>query len=220
MKVIVVGCGRFGVELADRLNKRGDEVVVIDKCSEPFNNLPSDFNGRLVEGDAINQDVLMRAGIDEADAIMAVTNSDILNLVVGRIAREIFNVPSFVARNYDMCSRELYELFGLQVVNAATWGIQRMVEMIDNTETRMVYSAGNGEVTYYELYVLDTWDGKSFSSLLGGIGCHLTAVTRGGKAFIPEGDIVMECGDVISICVASLKTETLHKFLSEARKEA
>ena len=161
MKVIVVGCGRFGVELAARLNDRGDEIVVLDKSSEAFNGLPSDFNGRLVEGDAMNQDVLQRAGIDEADALMAVTNSDVLNLVVGHVAREVYNVPNVVARNYEMFTRELYELFNLQVVSAATWGTQRMVELIDDSEARMVYSAGNGEVTYYEIIVPESWDGKT-----------------------------------------------------------
>ena len=68
MKVIVVGCGRFGSELAYRLYKSGHEVAIVDAIPEAFNILPVDFRGRLIEGDALNQDVLHRAGIEHAKA--------------------------------------------------------------------------------------------------------------------------------------------------------
>jgi branched-chain amino acid aminotransferase len=71
MKVIVVGCGRFGSELAYRLYKSGHEVAIVDAIPEAFNILPVDFRGRLIEGDALNQDVLHRAGIEHADALAA-----------------------------------------------------------------------------------------------------------------------------------------------------
>lgn len=220
MKVIVVGCGRFGVELSNRLNQRGDEVVVLDAYSEAFNSLPSDFSGRLVEGDAMNQDVLQRAGIDEADALAAVTNSDVLNLVIGRIAREVYNVPHVVARNYESFTRDLYELFNLQVVSAAIWGTERMVEMIDNVEARLVYSAGNGEVSYYEIIVPEQLEGKKFSDLVNSAECELTSATRGGKAFLPGKDLQLECGDVLTVCATIQGSEILHKLLCSSGEEA
>jgi len=220
MKVIVVGCGRFGVELAYHLSKRGDEVVVLDTSSEAFSNLPLDFDGRLVEGDAMNQDVLLRAGIEEADALAAGTNSDVLNLVIGRIALEVYSVPNVVARNYEVFTRELYELFNLQVVSAATWGTQRMIELLNHTEARLVYSAGNGEVTFYEVVVPEDWEGKTLAEILDCSGCQLTAVTRGGKAFIASDDLALECGDVLSVCATTRGAEVLRERLAEARGEA
>ncbi len=62
MKVIVIGCGRLGAELAYNLFKRGHDVSVIDNVPASFNNLPADFQGRLNEGEALSQDVLHRAG--------------------------------------------------------------------------------------------------------------------------------------------------------------
>ena len=58
MKVIVIGCGRMGADLAYRLFKRGHDVAVIDRDDESFNQLPTDFQGRLYEGETLNQDVL------------------------------------------------------------------------------------------------------------------------------------------------------------------
>lgn len=219
MKVIVVGCGRFGVELAYHLSKRGDEVVVLDTSSEAFGSLPQDFDGRLVEGDAMNQDVLLRAGIEEADALAVVTNSDVLNLVVGRIALEVYNVPNVVARNYEIFTRELYELFNLQVVNAATWGAQRMVELLSHKEARLVHSVGNGEVAFYEVVVPANWEGKPLTEILDGDGWQLTAVTRGGRAFIASDDVMLECGDILSICATARGAEALRERVAEARGE-
>lgn len=220
MKVLVVGCGRFGIELAVRLENRGDEVVVLDSSPEAFANLPQEFHGRLVEGDVLNQDILLRAGIKEADAVAVVTNSDVLNLVVGRIARQVFHIPNVVARNYEVYTRELYEVFNLQVISAATWGTQRIIELLNHTDARLVYSAGNGEVTFYEVAVPEAWEGKSLKGIFGCAGCQLAAITRGGAAFLPEEDIQLMHGDVINVGVTVEGADILRQKLAEARKEA
>ncbi|MCC6146633.1 MAG: TrkA family potassium uptake protein [Anaerolineaceae bacterium] len=219
MKVIVIGCGRFGIELAHRLYKRGDEVVVLDASSETFNNLPQDFDGRLVEGDAMNQDVLERAGIDDADALAVVTNNDALNLVVGRIARSVYNVPTVAARNYEVSVQELYELFNLQVISAAVWGAQRVAELFNLTEARMVYSVGNGEVTFYEVVVPAHWENKTLLEIMDCQGCQLTAVTRSGKAFIAQNDLILKSGDVLSICATAQGVQVLQERLSQIGKD-
>ncbi len=150
MKMIVVGCGRVGAELADRLSQRGHQVVVIDQSEDAFHNLPADFKGRVVEGQALSQDVLRRAGITHADGLAAVTSSDSINAVVAHIAREEYNVPSVVVRNFNSRWRTMHEVFGLQVVSSTSWGAQRIEELLYQPEIRTVFSAGNGEVELYE----------------------------------------------------------------------
>ena len=83
MQVIVVGCGRLGAELAHRLFKRGHDVTVIDQVVAAFDNLNPLFRGRTVEGEVLNQDVLHRAGIEHAEALAAVTNSDLFVFPAG-----------------------------------------------------------------------------------------------------------------------------------------
>ena len=107
MKVIVIGCGRMGSELAYRLFKRGHDVAVIDRKDESFNQLPSDFQGRLYEGDGFNQDVLERAGIKNCDAVAVVTENDSVNIVASHIARTNYNVTHVVTRNFDPQYRQL-----------------------------------------------------------------------------------------------------------------
>jgi trk system potassium uptake protein len=219
MKVIVIGCGRFGVELAYRLFQRGDQVSVLDALPEAFNYLPVDFRGRQIEGDALNQDVLQRAGIREADAVAVVTNSDVVNLVVGRIAQEVYRVPIVIARNYEMFTRTLYELFNLQVISAASWGTQRVVEMMNHSHAHMVYSAGNGEVGFYEFVIPLEWVGKPLNGLMDKWGCKPVALTRGGRAMIPDMNTSLECGDMLNVSASIESAEIMRQKLNALLKE-
>ena len=81
MKFIVVGCGRVGAELCYHLFTSGHQVVVVDSRREAFNRLHPDFRGRTLEGEGLAESVLERAGIQEADGLAAVTNSDTLWLI-------------------------------------------------------------------------------------------------------------------------------------------
>ncbi len=199
MKTIVVGCGRIGATLAYSLYKRGHEVSVVDDNPGSFNNLPADFQGRIHEGDALNQDVLMRAGIASCDAIASVTNNDALNAVVSHIARVEYQVPNIIARNYDPHMRALFEAFNIQVVSSTSWGAQRVEELMTDGDFRTVFSAGNGEVEIYELIIPAEWHGKLLNDLVRCTTCKPLAITRAGRAFIPEMDVELHSGDVLSV---------------------
>ncbi len=204
MNVIVVGCGRVGAELAHRLFQQGHQVTVVDYAAAAFANLPPDFRGRTVEGEVLNQEVLRRAGIANADGLAAVTNSDSINAVVGRVAREVYHVQNVVVRNYDPQWRRVHEAFGQQVVSSASWGAQRIEDMLYHAGLRTVFSAGNGEVEVYEVTVPKAWHARPLKELLPGEECMATALTRSGKAILPSTDTTMESGDVLLLS-ATLK---------------
>lgn len=200
MDFIVVGCGRVGAELAFRLFKSGHQVVVVDSNRESFNRLDPEFRGRTLEGEALAENVLERAGIKEADGLAAVTNSDPLNAVVAHAARTVYKVPIVVARNYDPTLRSVIEAFGLQIVSSTYWGAQRVEELLANPSQKMVYSAGNGEVEVYEVIIPPAWGGRSLSELLDPLGqCYPVAVTRAGRSFLPEAGTPLEAGDVLNV---------------------
>jgi trk system potassium uptake protein TrkA len=199
MKAIIVGCGRIGAELAYSLFKRGHEVSVVDELAASFNNLPPDFQGRIHEGDAMNQDVLSRAGIAHCDALAAVTNNDALNAVIAHIAKVEYSVPNVIARNYDPHVRALFESFNIQVVSSTSWGAQRIEELMIGTEGRTVFSAGNGEVEVYELPIPSELDQKQLDELMVCNTCVPLAITRAGKAFIPELSSIVHTGDLLTV---------------------
>jgi trk/ktr system potassium uptake protein len=113
MKVIILGCGRLGAHLARRLDREGNEVAVIDRSAEAFSRLGSEFRGRMVFGTGIDEDVLRRAGIEHADAFIAVTNGDNTNAMASEIAKLVFNVPRVVARLYDPVREDTFHALGL-----------------------------------------------------------------------------------------------------------
>jgi trk system potassium uptake protein TrkA len=199
MKIIVVGCGRFGSELAYRLSKLGHEIAVIDNTSAAFHNLPADFLGRTIEGDALNQDVLFRAGIKQADALAAVTNSDVLNAVIARVAQSIFGLKNVVVRNYDPSDRLIFESFSAQVISSTSWGAQRIEEMICQPEIKTVLSAGNGEIEVYEVKVPASWSNRTIHDLVQSSECLLVSLTRVGRAVLPTQETHLMEGDILQL---------------------
>lgn len=118
MKVVIMGCGRAGAELATSLDSEGHEVSVIDINSYQFTRyLPESFGGRKIVGNGIDQDVQRKAGIEGADAFIAVTPGDNRNVMAAQIAKHIFDVPRVVVRIYDPIRQEMYEKLGLRTVS-------------------------------------------------------------------------------------------------------
>ena len=199
MRIIIIGCGRIGAQLAYRLFKRGHQVSVVDENKASFNNLPPDFKGRTQEGDALNQEVLKRAGIETCDGLAAVTNMDTLNAVICHIAQKEYKITNVVARNYDPYLMPLYESFNIQVISSTSWGSQRIEEMLIDAEGRTVFSAGNGEVEVYEIEIPASWNNKRIGDLITCGDCKWIAVTRAGRAFLPEIDTLLNTGDILAV---------------------
>ena len=199
MNVIVVGCGRMGSELAYRLFQMGHHVTVMDIAASAFANLPADFRGHKVEGELLSREVLHRAGIEKADGLAVVTNSDAFNAVIGHVARTEYQVRNVVVRNYDPRWRAMHDAFGYQVVSSSSWGAQRMAEMISDASVPTVFSAGDGEVEVYELTIPESWNGSALGEILAGAECVAVAITRVGHAQLPSPQTVVHTDDVLHI---------------------
>jgi trk system potassium uptake protein len=120
MKVIIMGCGRVGARIASILDHNGHDVSIIDTDSRAFRRLASDFGGETIIGTGIDDDVLRAAGIERADAFIAVTNGDNRNIMAAQVARNIFNVPEVVCRIYDPVREDTYRRLGLTTVCPTT----------------------------------------------------------------------------------------------------
>lgn len=116
MNVIIVGCGRVGALLAQNLSEHGHDVTVIDQEAEAFDRLPTGFQGRTILGSGTDMDVQRRAGIEQADALVACTPGDNRNIAATQVAREVFHVRTVVARINDPLRGEVFRDLGLQTV--------------------------------------------------------------------------------------------------------
>jgi len=127
MRIVIMGCGRVGSQLAVQLSREGHEVSVVDMTQKSFQRLPEDFRGLTVIGTGIDEDVLRAAGIEGADAFVAVTEGDNRNIMAAQVAREIFGVPEVVARIYDAGREAIYRELGLDTI-CPTTVIQSLIQ--------------------------------------------------------------------------------------------
>ncbi len=219
MNFIVIGCGRVGAELALRLYQSGHQVVVVDQNEASFNRINPEFRGRTVAGEALREDVLERAGIKEADGLAAVTNSDTLNAAVAHAARTIYKIPMVVCRNYDPRLRGMLETFGLQIVSSTSWGAQRTEELLTGVTSRAVFSAGNGEIEIYELYVPGSWAGHTWKELcIGNTGALPVALTRAGRAILITPETKLESGDMLVVSATFDGIKSLRAHLDSGKE--
>ncbi len=134
MKVVIMGCGRVGGQLAGMLSREGHDVTVMDVDQSAFRRLAADFKGRKLLGNGIDQDHLRQAGIEEADAFVAVTQGDNRNVMAAQIAKHIFKVPRVVCRIYDPKREELYHTLGLETISPTILGAQALKEALERVK--------------------------------------------------------------------------------------
>ena len=116
MKIVIMGCGRVGSRLAAQLDREGHAVSVIDVNPRQFKRLGETFSGNTVIGTGIDEDVLRAAGIEGADAFIAVTEGDNRNIMASQVAKEVFGVPEIITRIYDPVRNKIYRGLGLDTV--------------------------------------------------------------------------------------------------------
>jgi trk system potassium uptake protein TrkA len=133
MKVIIMGCGRVGAELAALLDREGHDVTVLDLTASAFARLPASFRGRTIVGNGIDIDVLRRIGLADADAFVTVTQGDNRNVMAAQIARHVFNVKDVVCRIYDPIREELYHSLGLRTISPTKVGAELMRQALEQT---------------------------------------------------------------------------------------
>ena len=130
MKVIIMGCGRVGAQLAELLDRDGHKVTVLDVEQYSFRRLPENFGGTALVGDGTDEDALKKAGIEDADVFVSVTQGDNRNVMAAQIAKHIFNVPKVVCRIYDPLREQMYSVLGLETMSPTIVGAQLLRDMI------------------------------------------------------------------------------------------
>jgi trk system potassium uptake protein TrkA len=106
------------------MDREGHAVSIIDLNNDAFQRLPAEFGGSIFVGNGVDEDVLIRAGIQEADVFAALTNGDNRNIMAAQIAREIFHVNKVICRIYDPMREETYRELGLETFCPTQVGAQ------------------------------------------------------------------------------------------------
>lgn len=213
MNVIVVGCGRVGSQLATMLSVEGHNVVVIDKDADAFRRLGTTFNGVTIKGLGFDEEVLEEAGIREADAFAAVTDLDNTNLMAAEVARKIFSVPHVVARLYNPVRERTYQQLGMDYVCGTTLVAENLLDKIKAGHGHHVVNLGDIEVI--EFRTSSEVDGKTVGDVEIEHRFRIAAIVRGGVAFLPEQQTIMQAGDFIVGAVKQDAFARIERFIEE-----
>jgi trk system potassium uptake protein TrkA len=132
MKIIIMGCGRVGARLAGLLDIEGHAVTILDTDAYSFRRLPAEFGGTALVGNGMDEEVLVKAGIGETDAFLALTQGDNRNVMAAQIAKHIFKVPRVLCRIYDPLRRELFNALGIESFSPTTIFAQMLKEKLES----------------------------------------------------------------------------------------
>ena len=213
MHIIIIGCGRVGARLASLLSSSGHSVVVIDKNPEAFERLEPSFKGKTIEGVGFDRKTLLDAGIEQADALAAVTNGDNSNVVVASIAAQDFHVPRVVARINDPVRAEIFPKLGITTISSTLWTSGRIFEYLISPELHNVFSVGSAGVQLYEFEVQPVLVDRNVKDLNVSNEIRVVAITREGVGFIPVLGSVFKRRDRVLVAVDTRSFDTLRAML-------
>ena len=206
LKIIIVGCGKVGANLVDQLSKEGHDITVIDKKAEKIQDITNTYDVMGLVGNGASYSTQMEAGIEETDLIIAVTDSDELNLLCCTVAKRVGKCAA-IARvrtpDYSEETGYLREQLGLALIINPELEAAREVARILYLPTALeVNSFAHGQA---ELVKFKVPEGNLLNGLsLAYLGKNITndilicAVERNGEVHMPNGDFVLQSGDVVS----------------------
>ena len=128
--IIIIGCGRLGANLANTLSDKDGNVLIMDTTKDAFRRLSADFGGLSVVGDGTDLDTLKNAQIENAYAVIAVTNDDNTNIMIAQLARDMFNVKNVIARLYDPERETVYQELGIDTICPAVLSAKEVDKLL------------------------------------------------------------------------------------------
>ena len=201
MYIIIIGCGRFGSNLAKGLSDDGNNICVIERDADKLNNLGSGFNGLRVNGIEYDSDNLLEAGIENADALIAVTSDDNINITVSLIADKIYNVPKIIARVNDPEKNYFYDKLGIDTINPIDYELEMLKSKLPIKRLDVIAALDD----YYEIieFLVNREKSMTVGEIEDKYHCIISSLVKGGKVSIPKKNDIVYNGDSI-LC-------TIHK---------
>jgi trk system potassium uptake protein TrkA len=226
MKIIILGAGQVGSTVASNLVSEANDITVVDHDANKLRTLQDHLDIRSVVGHASHPDVLARAGAEDADMVLAVTNSDETNMVACQIASTLFNTPTKIARVRSSEYLEHKQIFAqdacpvdvlISPEQLVTAYIQRLIETPGALQV-LDFADGKIRLVAVKAYYGGPLVGHALRELperMPGIDTRVAAIFRRDRAIAPEGDTVIEADDEVFFVAAA---EHIHAVMGELRK--
>ena len=226
MKIIILGASQVGMTVAELLASEANDITIVDRDAEQLRLLQDHLDIRTVLGQASHPDVLRKAGAEDADLVLAVTNSDETNMIACQVAYTLFHTPTKIARVRSVEYLNHPELFCQEALpvdvlispeQLVTDSIQRLIETQGALQV-LDFADGRVRLVAVKAFYGGPLVGHALRELperMPGIDTRVAAVFRHGRAIVPEGDTVIEADDEVFFIAAA---EHIHDVMGELRK--
>jgi len=199
MNILIAGCGRVGSSLAAILSREGHDVSVIDSDSHNFSLLPEDYDGFITAGYSTDTDVLRRAGIENCDAVAAVSPDDNVNIMVSQLAKKIFRVRTVIARINDPAREQVYSQFGIDTFCPTNIAVDSVRSVLLRSQQAQLHF-GTGTITFRTTPVPERLIGAQTDKIVEPEGEEIFAVRRDGRTLLAgQQNVTLAEGDQLII---------------------
>ncbi|MEW7991646.1 MAG: Trk system potassium transporter TrkA [Candidatus Thiodiazotropha sp.] len=226
MKIIILGAGQVGRSVANALVSEANDITVVDQDEQLLTELQNRLDLGTVRGHAGHPDVLRKAGAEDADMILAVTNSDETNMVACQVAYTVFHTPTKIARVRAQGYLDYTQLFEQSAVpvdvlispeRLVTDYILKLIEYPGALQV-LDFADGRVRLVAVKAYHGGPLVGNALSALydhMPNVDARVAAIYREGEVIIPRGDTVIEAEDEVFFIAAA---ENIRSVMSELRK--
>lgn len=215
MHIVILGAGRVGALLADRLDESGHSVAIIDQDERAFRRLGPQFGGDTIRGVGFDRQTLESAGIDRAHAFAAVSSGDNTNIIAARTARETYGVENVVARIYDPRRAEVYQRLGIPTVATVSWTAGQIMRGLIPQGAQIEHRDASGEIVICEVQYAERWIGLRMIEIEAAISARVAFLTRHGSGLLPDPATVLQDGDLLHVVMKSHQREDITTILSQ-----
>ncbi len=213
MLIVIAGCGRVGSDLAMSLSDEGHDVSVVAKDQERLARLGDSFNGRTEVGLAYDVRTLRRADVEFADAFVAVTPNDNVNLMAVQVAKKVFGVPKTIARLDDPARADAYRALDVDYVAGAHLTSRVIHEQVVEAEFEYHVSFTSGDVEIVEMTIGPEGEAMAVHDFEVDGRLRVAAIRRDGRTLIPEDDFSLSEGDLVVGAAKHGITSKVRKYL-------
>jgi trk system potassium uptake protein TrkA len=215
--IVILGCGRVGSLLADRLDEAGHSVAIVDQDSRAFRRLRAQFSGETVTGVGFDRETLERAGIERAHAFAAVSSGDNTNILAARVARETYGVENVVARIYDPRRAQVYQRLGIPTVATVSWTAEQITRGLLPQGAYEEYRDPSDHIVLSEVAIHASWFGHPVADLESMSSARVAFITRLGNGVLPEDGMVLQDGDLVHMLTRASDVSAVEQRLAAPR---
>lgn len=196
MNIIIVGCGRVGSHLARLLLENGEEIAIIESQAELLRQV-QELDCPKILGKPLDSAILEKAGIMQADALLCVSDSEAMNVMVGQMADRLYHVPRILVRIFYPENELVYQSMGLQTMCSTAMTIQRAMDLLGFQPADDLTTIFGFPVQYELRRVSTSWAQHSVDEVESHFHLHVVGVVAGDRFRLIRRDHVFSVGETV-----------------------